>query len=241
MLEQLFNLIQGNAQEEIINNPAIPNEHNKQAVGLATESVFNGLQGALASGGLQQVMSLFGGKASAGMSNPIVSGIANNLISSLMGKVGLNNGAAAGIASSLIPSIISKLVGQTSDPNNKAFDLNGIIGSLIGGGQAAPTANAGAAAGGFDFNSILNQLTGGKAVQAPTAAQEEGGFDIGNLISQFTGGGQAQAAQQPQAQQGGSFQDILNMVTQGAQGQQQQQQQQGGGGIMDLLKGVIGG
>jgi hypothetical protein len=239
MLEQLFNLIQGNAQQEIINNPAIPNEHNNQAVGLATESIFSGLQGALANGGLQQVLSLFGGKSSAGLSNPIVSSITNNLVGSLMGKLGINNGIATNIASSLIPSVLSKLVGHTSDPSNKGFDINGIIGSLIGGGNSA-AAPANNATGGFDFNNILNQLTGGQAVQAPTAptASDNNGFDFGDILSKLTGGG----AQAQQGQQGGGgFQDILNMVTQGAQGQQQQNQQQGGGGIMDLLKGVIGG
>lgn len=246
MLEQLFNLVQGQSEQDIINNPAIPNEHNKEAVGLATQNIFSGLQGALASGGLQQVLSLFSGKSSAGMSNPLVSGIAGSLVNNLMGKFGLSNGAASGIAQSLIPSVLSKLVNNTTDPNNKAFDMNGILSALTGGAVAAPNAtqNAGAQAGGFDFNSILSQLTGGQAVTPPQneANPNQDGGGIMDLISQFTGGANQQAgAAAPQ--QGGGLQDILSKLTQGAQQsqQQQQQQQQQGGGIMDLLKGVIGG
>jgi hypothetical protein len=230
MLEQLFNLVQGEAHQDIINNPAIPNEHNNSAVGLATESIFNGLQSTVASGGIGQLLSLFGGKSSTGMSNPIVSGIANNLVGSLMGKLGINNSVATGIASSLIPTVLSKLVGQTADPNNSGFNMNGIIGSLMGGNhaQTAPPAQA----GGLDFNNILQSLTGGGA-PAQQAAANDDGFGMDDILKMVSGGG-GQAAQS-----GGGIQDILKMVTNGAQSHQQQQQAQGGG-VMDLLKGFMG-
>jgi uncharacterized membrane protein YeaQ/YmgE (transglycosylase-associated protein family) len=237
MLEQLFNLIQGEAHQEIINNPAIPNEHNNHAVGLATDSIFSGLQGAVANGGLNQILSLFGGKSSVGTSNPLVSGIVNSLVQNLMGKFGINNSVATGIASSLVPNILSKLVGRTTDPSDNGFNINGILAALTGANshQGGAVQIPGAQQqGGIDFNNILNSITGGQKVQPTHEAVQDNGFGMDDILKMVTGGaGQQQA--------GGGIGDLLQMVTGGAQQQQSQQQQQSGGGIMDMLKGVIGG
>ncbi|MFM2388156.1 MAG: hypothetical protein RL660_2913 [Bacteroidota bacterium] len=241
MLEQLFKLIQGEAQQEIINNPAIPNEANNHAVGLATDSIFSGLQGALANGGVAQILNLFGGKSAVNGSNPLVGGIMNNLVQGLMGKFGMNNGIASGIASSLIPNVLSKLVGRTSDPNDNSFDINNIVSALVGGnGNQAGAVQVPGQSGGIDFNNILNSITGGKKVQPqPDAAHNDDGFGMDDIMRMLGGGGgQQQQAAQPQ--EGGGMADILQMLTGGAKQQQQAQQQQSGGGIMDLLKGVMG-
>ena len=59
MLENLFNLIKENSTDSVINNPVISNEENDAVVADATHSVADGLQGVLAGGGLQSVLSLF--------------------------------------------------------------------------------------------------------------------------------------------------------------------------------------
>lgn len=218
MIEQLFNLIQQESQNEIINNPAIPNEYNNQAVGLATESVFSGLQGALANGGLKDVMGLFGGQSDTNTNNPLVGGIVNNLVASLMKKFGIDSPMATSIAGSLIPSIIGKLVNKTNDPNDHGFDINDIIGSLTGGnasnagveipgGQITPTSS-----GGIDFGSILRKITSGGL-----DANHDGSIGLDDL-SGLIGGAASNAQQQHQGQQ----------------------QPQGGGGIFDMLKGLMG-
>jgi hypothetical protein len=223
MIEQLFKMIQGDAQEEIINNPAIPNEHNNQAVGLATESIFNGLQGALANGGLSQVLNLFGGKAGLG-GNPLVSGITNRFVGSMMKQFGIDSPIATSIASSLIPKVLGKLINRTSDPSDNSIDMNGIIGALTGGGASAQQG------GGLDFNSILSSLTGNKAVQPN--AQGDNSIGLDDIAGLLTGGGQQQSG-------GGMLGGLLDMVTKGASSQQQQQQQQPQGGVMDLLSQFI--
>jgi hypothetical protein len=233
MLEQLFNLIKDNAQAEIINNPAIPNEQNNQAVGLATDSVFSGLQSMLGNGGIGSLLGLLGGQSKVGASNPLVNGIIKNFAGGLMSKFGITNPIAASIASSLIPKVLNKLVGRTSDPNDSGFNINGLIGSLMGQDRKADSQQG---IEGFDFNNILNQLTGGNKAQPIQQPQNNsGGLDIGSLLKMVTGG-QQQAPQQEQA--GGGLMDIFSKITQGAN-QQQQQQQQGGGGLMDLLKGFM--
>jgi hypothetical protein len=236
MLEELFNLVKDHSQNDIINNTAIPNEHNNTAVGLATDSIFSGLQGAMANGGIGSILSLLGGKSSVGGGNPLVSGIMNNFAGGLMSKFGVTNPIAQTIAASLIPKVLGGLVGKTSNPSDSGFNINGIIGSLMGNNTPASSQNAigqASGAGGFDFNSILSSLTGGAQAQAPTqaTAHDTNGFGMDDILKMVTAGG-------TQQQSGGGLQDILKMVTGGAQQQQQQQQQDGG--VMDLLKGFMG-
>lgn len=219
MIEQLFNLIKEESQNEIINNPAIPNEFNDQAVGLATESVFSGLQSHLANGGLQDVLGMFaGGQAGPSTSNALMGGMTDNFVKGMMSKFGIDSPMAQTIAASVIPMVIGKLVSRTNDPANNGFDINGIIGSLIGGGNnqsgspvELPGLQSGQGAGGIDFGGILKSLT-------------SGGLDS-NHDGQI------------------GIEDIAGMVTRAAGGAQQQSQQgpQGGGGMMDILKGLIGG
>lgn len=210
MIEQLFNLIQQESQNEIINNPVIPNESNNHAVGLATDSIFTGLQSALAGGGLQNILGMFTGKNAVNSSNPIVGGIVNNLVGSLMKKFGIDNPIATSIASSIVPNILNKMISRTNDPNDNGFDINGIIGALTGGsaqqggGVNLPGAQSG---GGIDFGGILKNLT-------------SGGLDANNDGSI-------------------GMDDIVGMVTKAAGGAQQQGQQSQGGGIFDLLKGFM--
>ena len=80
-----------------------------------------------------------------------------------MGKLGLGQGAASGVAASLIPTVLQQLVHQTNDPNNSNFNIQGIIGSLVGGGAGQQPAAGG---GGLNIQSILSQFTGGGSSSA---------------------------------------------------------------------------
>ena len=62
MLEELFNLVKGSAQDTVINNPDIPNEHNNEVIAEATNTVASGLRNMVAGGGLQNILFLFGNK-----------------------------------------------------------------------------------------------------------------------------------------------------------------------------------
>jgi uncharacterized membrane protein YeaQ/YmgE (transglycosylase-associated protein family) len=199
MLDNLFNMIKGMAGDAVVNNPDVPNQHNEEVVAEATNTVAGGLQNLVAGGGLQSILSLFGGgqqQAKSGlMSNPIVSMMIGHFASKLMGKYGLQSNAASGVAQSLIPNVISSLISKTNDPNDKGFTLDG----------------------------LLNSLTGGHAQQvAQQQQQQEGGFSFQNLISQFAGGGQ-------QGGGGGLMDLVGKLAGGAAQAQQQQRQGGGGG------------
>jgi hypothetical protein len=188
MLENLFNLIKDQGAESVINNPEVPNEKNDAVIADATHAVAEGLQGELAGGGLQSVLSLFnGGNANAGgmsglLNNPIVSNIIGSFTNKLTNNHGIAGNQASNIASSLIPSVISSLVNKTNNPNDSSFDLNGIIGSLTGGGQ-------GQQAGGFDIAGLVGKFTSGGL-----DTDGDGQVEISDIISKVTGGAQQQQA-----------------------------------------------
>ena len=201
MLENLFNLIKEQAAEPVINNPVIPNEKNDAVIADATHSVADGLQGVLAGGGLQNILSMFGGgnagDASGLLNNPIVSSIIGNFTNKLVSNHGVDSNQASGIASNLIPSVISNLISKTNNPSDSSFNINSIIGSLTGGGGQA----AAGTSGGFDFGSLVSKFAGGAGLDA----NGDGKVDLSDIISKVTGG-----AQQQQAQSGGG--GLMDMI-----------------------------
>ena len=211
MLEELFNLVKQNSNETVINNPAVPNEHNNDVMAEATNSIAGGFQNILSGGGLQSILGLFKGGASTSgggnslTSNPIVSMITGHFMNKLMSKFGMNSGAASGVAGSLIPSVLGSLINKTNDSNDSSFSLQGILGGLMGGGAAAPAASgvASSGGGGFDIGGLLGKVMGGNGLDQ----NGDGKTDLNDLMGLVTGG--AQQAQQQQAQSGNGIWDML--------------------------------
>ncbi|MCP9752976.1 hypothetical protein [Ferruginibacter sp. HRS2-29] len=213
MLEELFNLVKGSAQETVVNNPDVPNDQNDEIVAEATNTVASGLRNMVAGGGLQNILSLFGNNTSGNqqqqgssslLSNPIVNMMVGHFAGKLMSKFNLGGAQANNVANNLIPSVISNLVNKTNDPNNSNFSIE----------------------------SLLNSITGGASNQVVQQEQQNGnsGFNISDLIGQFTGGGNTQQSG------GGGLMDIVSQLAGGAQAQQAKN---GGGGLMDLIKGFM--
>lgn len=193
MFENLFNLVKEQGTEAVINNPAVPNEQNDAVLASATHSVAEELQGTLAGGGLQNILSLFGsgGNNTGGglTNNPIVSNIISNFTNKLTNNHGIDSNQAGGIASNLIPGVLSNLISKTNNPNDSSFDINGIIGSLSGGGGA----------GGFDLNGIMSKFAG-----SGLDTDGDGQVELSDIVSKVTGG-----AQQAQAGGGGGLMDMI--------------------------------
>ncbi|MFN8356099.1 MAG: DUF937 domain-containing protein [Spirosomataceae bacterium] len=161
MLEQLLGLIQDHSQDAIVQNPAVPNIHNEAAQSTILDSIMGGLQSQVQGNNLGGLMGLLAGKAGTGsnlMSNPIVAGIATNAVSSLMDKFGIHNQAAQSIVSSVLPSVLGSLINKTNDPNDSSIDMNGVMGSLLGGSGSQLSQQT----QGFDFNQIGAALSDGK-------------------------------------------------------------------------------
>jgi hypothetical protein len=199
MLENLFNLVKEFSGDTVVKNPDVPNQHNEAVMAEATHTIAGGLQNMAAGGGLQSIMQLFkgGGDKSSLLSNPIVSMMAGHFMKKLVGNFGLNSQQANGVASSLIPNVLSGLIQRTNDSGNNSFDLNGILQSLTGGGQAQQQQSGG---GGLDIQNLLNQFTGGGGGNA-------GGGGLQDIISQFTN--RAQQNLQPNNSGGGGLMDLI--------------------------------
>ena|SRR5436190_17066528 len=204
MLESLFNLIKEQGADVVINNPEIPNEQNNAVLASATHSVVEEFQGVLAGGGLQNIMSLFGGggnNAATGggigslVNNPIVGNIIRSFTNKLTNQHGIAPSQAGSIAQSLIPGVISSLIGKTNNPDDSSFDINSIIGSLTGGSGV----NAGG--GGFDLQGLLKNFSGGTL-----DANGDGQVGLEDIMRKVTAGAQQQQAQNSA---GGGLMDMI--------------------------------
>ena len=133
MFEELLSLVKEHAGSAVINNPAVPNEHNDAVCETATNSIIDKLKEMAGSGGIESITNLFqsGGNVA---SHPVVSNISSGVVGDLMKNFGFDSATAGSIVSQLIPTVMSKLTSKTNDPNDNSFNMSGILESLVGGG-----------------------------------------------------------------------------------------------------------
>lgn len=175
MLDNLINLVKGQADDAIVNNPAIPNERNEEVIAQTGNSIAGGLQNILQSGGLKDVLNLFGGQESPGAGNPVVQNVSGNVIQDLMSKFGLDQQAASNVAGKLVPSVLQQLVSKTNDPADNGFSIQGIFDQLSGGRSQ-----------GFDIQGLLGKVTRGGGLDR----DGDGDTDLQDVMAIFSGGGQ---------------------------------------------------
>ena len=133
MLDQLKSLVKEYAGDAIITNPAVPNERNDEAVGLASNSIMDGLKNVISAVGEGELTNMFNNGEQQVANSAVTHNIKENFVESLVSKLGLDHGKAGQIASSLIPVVMAKFVHKTNDPNDKSFDLQEILRGLTGG------------------------------------------------------------------------------------------------------------
>lgn len=204
MLEQLFDLVQQNSQQAVVQNADVPNAHNEEVMQTLMGSITGGLQEQAQSGNLGGLMGLLAGNSgtssSSLMNNPIVASIATNAIGAIMQKFGMNSQTAGSIVSSVLPGVLGGLISKVSNPGDSSIDFNDILGGLTG----KSTAPAQGQSSGFDFNQIgyamadgkldMNDLIrvggsmfGGGGTQAAPSSQS-GGIDLGGMLGGMFGG-----------------------------------------------------
>ncbi len=207
MLDQIFNIVKQFGQDTVVDNPDVPNEHNNEVLADATKTITSGFQNVLAGGGFQSILDLFkGGGSNAGsgggigglLKNPMVTMMVGYFISKLVGKYKMAPASASNVANSLIPNALNGIINQTNDPNNAEFTLDGLIGSLTGGGEQEVSGS-----GGFSLQNLLEQFTRGNV---DAGGNSGGGFDLQDII-----GGLTQKAQGTFENQsgGGGLMDLI--------------------------------
>lgn len=162
MLENLLKLVKDNADDAIINNPAVPNQQNDAAIETTTSSIFETLKTQVSANNITDIVNLFKNNGS-GSNGNLLSNVNADAVKNLMAKLGIDNAAATGIASSLIPTVLNKLVNKTNDPNDSSFDLKDIVSSLGGNNNT--------------FTGIIDMLDG----------QKNGTTDIGGIFNTVKG------------------------------------------------------
>jgi uncharacterized protein YidB (DUF937 family) len=148
MFDNLLDLVKSQAGNTIINNPAIPNEHNDAAVEVASSSIFNTLKNAIAEGNLNSVIGMFSTSSVNTNTSPLLGVMQNNMVQNLVHQFGLDQSQAENVASGLLPNVLQNLIHKTNDPNDNSFNIQSIVSSLIG--------NVG---GGFDVRDLLSEFT----------------------------------------------------------------------------------
>lgn len=136
MLEQLTDLVKQYGAEAVVNNTAVPNQHNEAVMSEASSSILDSLKGMVANGNVSDLAGLFQGNNAADASNPVVQQITEKLTGALGEKFGLSDAAASGVASSLIPNVLSSLINKAKDPNDSSFQISDIIGAISGGNSS---------------------------------------------------------------------------------------------------------
>ncbi|CAA9199644.1 hypothetical protein ACHRVW_17575 [Flavobacterium collinsii] len=184
MFEQLTQLVQQYGGDAVVNNAAVPNEHNEAVIQETSSSIFSGLQKIASEGGAEQLAGLFNGTSKLDSSNPVVQQITQQLSGSLGEKFGLSSADSAGVASGMIPQVLSSLVNKAKDPNDSSFNISDIISSISG--------NSGQASGimdtinkyGMQFG--LDQNNDGKVDVADAMALTKSG-GLGGLLGKLFG------------------------------------------------------
>ena len=184
MFEQLTQLVQQYGGDAVVNNAAVPNEHNEAVIGETSNSIFAGLQKIASEGGAEQLAGLFNGTSAIDNSNPVVKQITQQLSGSLGEKFGLSSETSSGVAASMIPQILSSLVNKAKDPNDNSFNISEIISSISGNSGQASNIMDTISKYGMQFG--LDQNADGKVDVADVmvVAKSKGGFSafIGRLF-----------------------------------------------------------
>jgi len=184
MFEQLTQLVQQFGQDAVVNNNAVPNEHNDAVIEEAGNSIFSSLQKMASGGGIDQLAGLLNGNNAQDSSNPAVQQITQQLTGSLGEKFGLDSNAAAGIAGSIIPKVLGGLVNKANDPND-SFQLTDLIGAISGGGAQSSGIMDAISKYGTQFG--LDQNADGKVDLSDAMAATKSSGGIGGLLGKLFG------------------------------------------------------
>jgi hypothetical protein len=135
MFDNLLQLVKDHAGDTIVNNPAIPNEKNDEAISATTNGIMSQLQNLAGEGGLSNITSLF--QSGNIQDHPALSKIGGGVAGNLMEKFGISSQQAGDIVSQLVPAVMSKFVSKTNDPSDNSFDLKDIMSKLNTGNGGA--------------------------------------------------------------------------------------------------------
>lgn len=135
MLDQLMKLVEQNAQQSILENKAIPDQLNNAAIKEVTNKIYNGLQGQVTGGNIQQVINLFHATSGNKQPSPVLTSIQETVTSNLASKFNISPEVARAVAAQIVPQVMNQVIKKTNDPRDIDFDLQQILRRLSGNNQ----------------------------------------------------------------------------------------------------------
>ncbi len=162
--------------EVLNNNQEVQSTQQGAIAEEASTSMFTGMQELLRTGGPGAIKGLMQGAQSQDPNNPQVQQVSQHFENNLTQKMGISSGLAKTIGMALIPMLLSRLFNRTKDPNDSGFNIQDMLGSLMGGG----------AAGGL--GGMLGGMLGGGQQSGPQMQPQTAGVSGGmlsNLGTQF--------------------------------------------------------
>lgn len=166
-----MNLVRQEAPQALSGMQGVPQGQQDAIQDEAAHTVQAGMQQIAQQQGPAGLKSLFSAAQAGDTSNPQMQMLTNNFAGSLGQKFGLGGGIGKTIAMALIPMLISRLFHRTKDPNDNGFNIQDMLGSLMGGGLGGMMGGGGGGLGG---------MLGG------------GGGGLGGMLGSAMGGGQQQ-------------------------------------------------
>jgi hypothetical protein len=181
MFETLMNLVQQNAGSAIVNNPAIPNQHNNTAMESVVQSMMQGLGSQAQGGGLGNLLGMVVNGGQNIQDNPVTAGVQQNVEQGLMEKLGISPQVAMSVAGALVPVVLGKLMNKAADPNDSSVDGNTILGAATGqqGIDWMGMAGSAMADGKLDMNDLM---------RVAASQMGGGGGGLGGMLGGLLGG-----------------------------------------------------
>jgi len=182
MFEQLLGFVREASQEAVVQNPAVPDEHNEAVIQEAATTVQTGIQDIYQQQGAAGIKQLFQSADQGNTNSPQVQQLSGNFVDNLTSRLGISKGMAGGLAAMLIPMLLRKMMHHNSQGNTgSGFNMGNILGSILGGG---------ALGGMFGGNSSQPQTGGGGMMSQIGASlgldrDGDGDTDLNDLMSMF--------------------------------------------------------
>jgi hypothetical protein len=124
MLDQLINFAKDQLGDQFKNDNQLDDNQQSQVFSTAQSSIMDTLKNQIGNGNIGGLMNLFNGQDDAHpQSNPIAGQAQQNVIASLMDKLGLDEGKAAGIAQQIIPAVMQRFSSPETGTAENPMDL----------------------------------------------------------------------------------------------------------------------
>lgn len=128
MIKDLISKALSSEGAGLLEGLGLPSDKNEKALGLAKDSIIEGLKDSFTSGNIGDITSAFSG----GSSSSLVSSIASKYGSNLISKLGLSDTMAKMISSAIIPMVFKFINNRDEAPTDSNEGVKDLLSDLVG-------------------------------------------------------------------------------------------------------------